>query len=310
MQRVIILGASGMLGSMITDVLSRRSHLQIIATARSVEFIQKTSPRAGEVEWRLFEIGSEAETKQQLQQLGPADWFINAIGLTKPYTHDDNPAEIENAIRGNALFPHWLAQTAAKVGGRVLQIATDCVFSGATGNYVENSKHDALDVYGKTKSLGEALLPNLHHLRCSIVGPEPKAYVFLLEWLRRQPPQAQLNGFTNHCWNGVTTYHFAKLCLGIIEAELPLPQLQHVIPTSQISKHELLRCFAHAFNRTDLMIEPVEAGVLINRTLATQNQPLNLDLWRNAGYPERPPSVPEMVNELAAFDYRFANLSV
>ena len=67
------------------------------------------------------------------------------------------------------------------MGARVLQIATDCVYSGAQGAYVETDLHDALDVYGKTKSLGECQEPNVYHLRCSIIGPEPKDFKFLIE---------------------------------------------------------------------------------------------------------------------------------
>ena len=49
------------------------------------------------------------------------------------------------------------------------------------GVYVETDLHDALDVYGKTKSLGECQEPNVYHLRCSIIGPEPKDFKFLIE---------------------------------------------------------------------------------------------------------------------------------
>lgn len=37
----------------------------------------------------------------------------------------------------------------------LIQIATDCVYSGKKGDYLESDLHDPTDVYGKTKSLGE-----------------------------------------------------------------------------------------------------------------------------------------------------------
>lgn len=299
-----------MLGSMVTDVLGRDANLTVIGAVRSKSYAATAAKQAPHVTWCQFEITDETQTIAQLQALGPANWIINAIGLTKPYIHDDNPAEIERAIVGNAQFPHWLAHAAATFNGKVLQIATDCVYSGADGRYTETAKHDALDVYGKTKSLGEALLDNIHHLRCSIIGPEPKAHTFLIEWFRRQPENAMLNGFINHCWNGVTTYHFAKLCHGIIRFNLPLNHLQHIIPSGAVTKYEMLEEFAKAFNRQDIVINPLEAGAQIDRTLATENKTLNLEMWRLAGYIDRPPTVPEMISELAAFDYRFKNMAL
>lgn len=303
---VLILGASGMLGSMVTDFLSREEDLSIAATVRSSELTKKAGKHINNVEWQIFEVKEEAQTVQLLHGLGKPDWIVNAIGLIKPHTHDDEPIEVERAIVGNAAFPYWLARTFEQ--SRILQIATDCVYSGTQGHYVESSKHDALDVYGKTKSLGEALLSNVNHLRCSIIGPEPKSYVSLLEWFRRQPVQSKVSGFLNHSWNGITTLHFAKICYGIIKDNTTLPHLQHLVPSGDITKHDLLRCLARCYKRSDIEIAGSDAAQAIDRRLATDNKELNAKLWKNAGYEDRPPTVPEMVEELAAFDYRFEEL--
>lgn len=294
-----------MLGSMVVDVLARDSSLNVIATVRNNALAEAGKQRVPGADWRLFEAGNEQQTIERLQTLGTAQWVVNAIGLTKPYTHDDNPMEIERAINGNSLLPHWLGRTFGETGARVLQIATDCVYSGVRGGYVESSAHDALDVYGKTKSLGETLLPNVHHLRCSIIGPEPKAYAFLIEWFRRQPQNARVSGYTNHVWNGVTTMHFARICRAIINNNLALPRLQHIVPAGMISKYELLRCFSEVYSRPDIQIAPTEAKQAVDRTLDTENAALNSDIWRLAGYAERPPTVREMMGELANFDYQF-----
>jgi dTDP-4-dehydrorhamnose reductase len=224
------------------------------------------------------------------------------MGIIKPLIHDDNAIEVERAIRINALFPHRLAKWTDR-RSRVIQIATDCVYSGSKGSYAETDVHDALDVYGKSKSIGEVYAAHVHHLRCSIIGPEMKSPKSLLEWFLGQPANASVNGFINHRWNGITTLHFAKLCGGIIEHDLALPHLQHVIPGGDLSKCEMLEQFSDGFGRKDVAIAPVAAATVIDRTLTTNDEVVNRGLWEAAGY-KVAPSVPNMIEELASFDYR------
>jgi dTDP-4-dehydrorhamnose reductase len=301
MVRVVVLGGSGMLGSLVTDYLSRDPDLKVVSTVRSQTLAQQFSVRMPKVEWRILDV-SNLDREVIQNAVEDVDWIINAIGMTKPYTNDGSAMEIERAIQINAMLPYVLGHAAAARGARVLQIATDCVYDGVKGNYVESDPHNPLDVYGKTKSLGEALLPNVHCLRCSIIGPEPKVFTFLLEWFRRQPANARISGYTNHQWNGVTTLQFARFCRGIILHALDLPHVHHVVPADTISKLNLLKCFAHEYRRTDVTISSIEAKTVIDRTLGTSNQNLNRQLWSLAGYSE-PPSILQMVAELARFDY-------
>jgi dTDP-4-dehydrorhamnose reductase len=289
-----------MLGSMVTDVLSRDPDIALSATVRSprlIEWMRKCLPR---VESRLFD-GGHAGSEEVVDALSGFDWIINCIGITKPLIKDDSAADVERAIQINAALPHAIASHAARTGARLLQIATDCVYSGAAGSYREDDPHDALDVYGKTKSLGEVRLPGAHHLRCSIVGPEPKDFKFLLEWFRRQPRRARLKGYTNQRWNGVTTLHFGRICRGIIKTAMSVPFLQHVVPGDALSKEELLRVFARWYDRGDIEIEPVEAESAADRTLATAHPDVNIALWQAAGY-DRPPSTEEMIREVSRYD--------
>lgn len=299
--RVVVLGASGMLGSMLVDFLSRDSALEVTATVRGESLARTLKEKVPGVRSRLLDA-ERCGSAELLEVLNGARWAVNAIGVIKPYVHDDNAAEIYRAVQVNSLFPHVLARAAEQCGCRVLQIATDCVYSGSKGNYVENDPHDALDVYGKTKSLGEVYSSNVFQLRCSIIGPEIKTHVSLLDWFLDQERGTAVNGFTNHQWNGVTTLHFARLCQGIMTAELDLPHLQHVVPAGVVSKCELLQHFAREFQREDLSIQPAEARTVIDRTLNTTNQTLNRRIWACADYDE-PPTISRMVQELAHFDH-------
>ena len=302
MTKVLVLGGSGMLGSMVVDLLSRNGTFDVTATVRDAALATQFGAHLPGAAWRVFRFEGHPPS---LDMLDGHPWIVNAIGITKPLIRDDHPAEIERAIDVNARLPYLIGHRARQSGARVLQIATDCVYSGRQGGYRETDLHDALDVYGKTKSLGESFQDNVHHLRCSIIGPEPKDFKFLIEWFRRQAPAATVKGFVNHRWNGVTTLHFARLCAGIIARGLALPHLQHVVPSGSMTKASMLHAFAAAFRRPDIQIEDVEAGTIVDRTLDTITPDVNRRLWEAAGYPD-PPSVAEMIGELGAFDYRGA----
>lgn len=250
--KVIILGATGMLGSMMARVMP-----------------EARTPDRKEVDAFNHQLVNYDEQ------------VINCIGLIKPrikHTID--------AIIVNAEFPYMLP-------AGTIQIATDCVYSGKKGNYIETDPHDALDVYGKTKSLGEAL--HIKNLRCSIIGPELKNHDSLLDWFLAQE---SAQGYTNHRWNGITTYHFSKICQGIIKEGIELPNVQHIVPADIVTKAELLEIIAKAYDK-GIPIKRIEAPEAIDRTLSTVNPQLNSDIWEAAGYPQIP-TVEEMVTELAS----------
>ena len=295
-----------MLGSMVADYLSRDDSCKVAATVRTKEMAAKCLKNADNIDWLLFDAGAP-DIDKSLKVIDGYEWIINAIGITKPLVHDNNAFEVERAIKINSLFPYHLVRMAEANKARVLQIATDCVYSGRKGKYTEKDEYDPPDIYGKTKSLGEAALPNNFLLRCSIIGPEPKEHKFLLDWFLGQPQKAQVSGYTNHNWNGVTTLQFARLCQGIIKKGIKPPQVQHIIPAADITKCDMLKEFARCYHREDITITPVQAPVVIDRTLRTVDEVSNLAIWEAAGY-AKPPSVPEMITEMAGFDSRLTGI--
>jgi dTDP-4-dehydrorhamnose reductase len=293
MSTVLILGASGMLGS---DVLKEFSTFQgeLIATTRA-----GTRLVAGS-NVRFLKFDAATDDLDGTFSI-PIDYVINCIGIIKPYINDTDPKQTETAFEINGAFPNRLEAWASKRGAKVIQIATDCVFSGSKGNYLENNEHDALDVYGKSKSMGEAKGDSMMHLRVSIIGPEVDRNSSLLEWVRHQPKNAEIHGYTDHFWNGITSMHFAKIARGIIENEIFEPGVFHVLPQDSVTKSELVSLIAKYLGRSDIKVNPTATGANINRTLGTSNPPKNKALWRSAGY-ESPPSISQMVAELIEWE--------
>ena len=292
MRTILVLGASGMLGQGVLTAL-RGYPGKILASVRGgtklSDFPDVSVISFDAASQNIDELSSFVKT---------GTLIVNCIGIIKPYIRDDNQSQRDTAMHINGLFPSDLARFAELNGHEVVQIATDCVYSGAKGMYSEEDEMDALDVYGKTKALGETPSQSMMHIRVSIIGPERGRSTSLFEWVKNQPQNAVIGGFTDHLWNGVTTYHFGKVVRGIAEVGGFSPGVFHLIPGDVVTKESLVRMIASSCNRHDLTIEPRESGKSIDRTLRTLFPSRNLNLWMAAGY-SRPPSIEEMIAELS-----------
>src|SRR4029079_1900386 len=102
MTKVLVLGGSGMLGSMVVDLLSRNAAFEVTATARDASLVTDFGGRLPGATWRVFRFDDAAS----LDIVDGHSWIVNAIGITKPLIRDDHPAEIERAIDVNARLPH------------------------------------------------------------------------------------------------------------------------------------------------------------------------------------------------------------
>jgi len=289
MGKVLILGVTGMLGNACEKVFLQSSKNQVISTSRnqtsnSIQFDAK-SDSVGEL----------------IQKVGP-DWIINCIGVIKPHINEILNSSTQNAIEVNSLFPHRIAQAIEATNTKVIQIATDCVYSGQVGLYTESHPHDALDVYGKTKSLGEVSSEAFIHLRASIIGPEQGRSTSLLEWFLGQEPNTKINGFTDHLWNGITTHHFAKLALGITETNLFSPGVKHVLPGNIVAKAELLEYFKMVYGRDDITVNHVESTNKVDRTLSSNQSSFSANLWSASGH-KIAPTIQQMVQEQFDFNH-------
>lgn len=291
MNRVLVLGHTGMLGLAVTEELLR-TPVELIATRRDAVSESETSGLK-----TVLLDATDYNLSQKLDSLGKIDYAINCIGLIKPYIDDADAEKRNRAIEINANFPYEIEKWANRTGAKVIQIATDCVFSGKKGAYIETDEHDAIDVYGKSKSLGEAPSRSMMHLRVSIIGPEAGRNTSLFEWVRNQPRGSTISGYTDHFWNGVTTLHFAKIVRGIIENSLFTPGIFHVLPKDSVSKHELVSSIAKHLNREDIAVVPTATDVRTDRTLSTLSPEINKRLWKAAGY-ENAPTIDEMIFQI------------
>lgn len=288
MAKVLILGGSGMIGTGLAQSLQ--------AAGVSVEVTSRGGmplDRLPGIEVLKFQAETDS-IKALAKHLEPGAYIINCIGMVKSLIHDDEPTSCNAAYFLNSTFPSKLAAVAENKGLKVIQMATDCVYSGQAGNYSETSQHDALDVYGKSKSLGEVSSPAVMNLRVSVIG---KGSQGLYHWVASQPQGATINGYLDHEWNGITNIEYGRIIAGIIRDNWFRAGVHHIVPTGSVNKNELVHLIALNAGRTDLQINPVESGKPVDRTLSTNDPGFNAKLWESAGR-AAVPTVAELVAEI------------
>ena len=265
-----------MLGHKAFEVLNLNSKYKVFGSLRNANDIKKyysDSKNSSNIFSNVDALNPESAFNL-IEKLNP-DIILNCIGIIKQLKEALDPVL---SIEINSLFPHKLAKHIKNSKTRLIHISTDCVFSGDRGNYKEDDNSDAKDLYGKSKYLGELInYDNCITLRTSIIGPELKGKVSLLEWFLNQ--KSPIKGFTNAIYSGFTTLELINIIESYIIKKPSKNGLYH-LSSNPISKYELLKIIAKTYNvKTE--IEPDEEF--------KNNKSLNSDLFKkDFGYIVKP----------------------
>jgi len=282
--RVLVIGSTGMLGSAVVTQLEK-VNVEIIEASRTKGI-------------RFDAEQDSCDDLLKVQALSSSDYVINCVGLTKGNINESDPLSVERAVRLNVLFPLALSRAAERFGIRMIQVATDCVFSGKVGGSTEGTAHDALDAYGKSKSLGEVQSENVLHLRCSLVGPELHGRKSLFfEWVRGLEHKAIVDGFVDHKWNGLTSQAFGSIVSGIVDSGSFFPGVQHLVPADWVTKYELVKMELGLLDRVDVSLRKATSGSSVDRRLETDSPEKNNLLFKLGGF-ETVPTIREMMEQL------------
>lgn len=280
--RILVLGASGMLGHTVYRVIGEDPQNEVIGTLRS-EWANRHLPKRANS--RII-AGIDVESPDQLVSAfaeARPDVVINCVGVVKQLQSAHDPLI---TIPINSILPHRLANIAAAAGARLIHVSTDCVFTGAKGGYLESDAPDALDLYGRTKLLGEVDRPNAITLRTSIIGPElENGATGLVGWFLAQ--QGKVKGFSKAVFSGFPTVALARIIRDKVIPHSGLHGVYHV-SADPIDKLTLLKLVREQYGKT-IEIEPSDTPVI--------DRSLNSDRFRAAvGY--MPPKWPELVRDM------------
>lgn len=240
-KKVLVLGATGMLGHKLVQKLSDRFEVYGTVQGDTVEY--RKYPALADKRLLPGVVAEDVDSLARALDAVRPDVAINCIGIVKQLKEAKDPVV---AIRINALLPHQLAKLCGERGVRLIHFSTDCVFSGQEGNYAEEDFADANDLYGRTKLLGEVTASGCLTLRTSIVGRELDRGLGLIAWFLSQRG-GHVKGFARTLYSGMTTNAMADLVGDLISTFPELSGLWHV-SSDPISKYELLKMINHIYN--------------------------------------------------------------
>ena len=186
------------------------------------------------------------------------DYIINCIGLLNQ-TAENN---IDQAVLLNSYLPHFLVKSTENLKTRIIQMSTDCVFSGKRGQYTENDFPDGESYYDRTKALGELNDSKNLTFRNSIIGPDINENgIGLFNWFMKQ--EKEINGFEKSIWTGVTTLTLAKAMHKASQQRLT--GLYNLVNNEVITKYNLV-CLFNKYSGKELVINKID-GISHDKSL-------------------------------------------
>lgn len=247
MKRILILGSTGMAGHLITLYFHEEGY--DVTAFSSTPFIYCNNIIGDALDKEFF---------SDMIKNGNYDVIINCIGLLNKNCEEN----MDKAIYLNSFLPHLLCNLVKGTNTKIIHMSTDCVFSGKTGPYYENSFKDGESFYDRTKALGEIDYNGNLTFRNSIIGPDMNLNgIGLFNWFMKQ--KGDINGYDGVEWTGVTTLTLAKAMKCAIEENIS--GIYNLVNNEVITKYNMLVIFKREFNRKINIIK--ENNIRISKRL-------------------------------------------
>lgn len=282
-KNILILGASGMLGSAILNYFLNYSCHSVKGFVRSRDSI-KLFPKSSQDNVFPFLNIDDLNPLEDYVIKNNIEVIINCVGVIKQLEESNDPLLI---LPANSIFPHKISSLCARHSIRFIHMSTDCVFSGNKGMYKETDTQDSNSLYGLSKYLGEVDKQNTVTLRTSIIGHELSGSKSLIDWFLSQ--NKPINGFDKAIFSGLPTIEIARVIDKFILTNPSLQGLFH-LSAEPIDKYSLLELVAKIYDKI----------IKINKDSSLKiDRSLNSDKFRNAtGYsPEKWPELIKLMHK-------------
>ena len=255
---IVVLGVNGMLGSTLFQYFKDKTNLIVKGILRKKVNLPSSYKYKKSEDLIECNVLEEDRLKLLINDLQP-NLVINCIGIVKNHHQANDPLII---IKINSLLPHLLSGICETANSRLVHISTDCVFSGKSGLYIEDDPTDPIDLYGKSKLLGEVCNGNDLTLRTSCIGEELNTQRNLLSWFLSQ--SHTVNGFSKAIFSGLPTIEIARIIVDIIIPNSSLKGIYH-LSSNPIDKFSLLNLINNTYKKNIIIENSTE--VVIDRSL-------------------------------------------
>ena len=251
-KKIIIFGASGLIGNEIYSFLIKKNKFEVIGTSKKDNLNFRNL--------NLKSIESLETAKNLIIDFKP-NFVINSLGITK-HNADINQEGLTFLV--NSIFPHFLALNSEKLNYKLIHISTDCVFDGKKNKpYMDDEIANARDIYGYSKSLGEIKdLDNVITIRTSVIGHKKEDKSGLLEWFLDQ--EGNCDGYSNAIFSGLSTIQLSREVFKIIQNKNFISGLFN-LSNNAIDKLTLLETIAKIYKKNIKISD--NSNIKVNRAL-------------------------------------------
>lgn len=280
MPKILLLGASGLLGSHLSESILKKKIFELIATSRStsadIQFDYKTK--------KLGKL---------LKRYRP-DIIINCIAVTS------DKSSTLNLLKINGILPVHLALLASRFKMRLVHISSNAVFSGASNFNSENSFPFPKTKYGISKLIGDLAMFGSLVIRTSFVGvsKNSRSSGGFLDDLINQPPNSSFYVQDNFTWNGITAGALSEfICTTIMLEQFPRGIL-HLGTVEKIDRAQLVKMLLKRFGRTDVSVIESQLKTKRNMSLDSTKRELISKIWNNSRY-GTVPKINQIIQEIS-----------
>ena len=270
MNRILLLGGSGILGSEVSRLMENKT-------------VELVSPSSSELD-----IREEKSVITYILNFRPT-CIINCAAWTNV---DMAEKYFDSAIELNATAVSHIASAAQLVHSQVIHISTDYVFNGESSTpYLETAKEDPINKYGESKLRGERLLrmavPDAYIIRTSwLYGFNGKNFVkTMIDKAVRNEEASVVNDQIGSPTNA------EELGKGILEImkRTPRPGVYNFSNTGSCSWFQLARYVYSKLGSDSRLVRPVSSDSIMSPARRPRFTVLSKDKWREAGLGTIPP---------------------
>ena len=254
MKRLLVTGASGLLGLNLAYLSASRYHVTGVLRGKRAVAVPGRTP----FEVVAADLTQPGQIERLVAQTCP-DAIIHCAALTDV---DRCQVAAQEAEEVNSRLPGQLAQVAYKNGVRLLHISTDAVFDGARGDYTEEDQPRPINTYARTKLAGEravseanpdALVARVNFFGWSWQGSRSLSEYFFHHLSAGRP----VPGYTDLLFCPLLVNDMVEILLRMLERGLS--GLYHVVSSEAQSKFSFGRMLAREFSLDENLIFPASS---------------------------------------------------